>query len=181
MESELKDLNSKPPHKPKSSVHVHEEGSTKDDRPLLNPESIPVPSESIEELEKKFAAYVRRDAYGTMGRGELPMKEKVLLGLALVTVVPIRVVVGMSILVFYYLICRIFTLFSAPNREDDQGQEDYAHMGGWKRTVIVQCGRFLSRAMLFASGFYWISETYRIPNTESKSSSEVLIIIYTCV
>lgn len=172
MESELKDLYSKP-SKPKSAEPIHEEGFTKDDRPLLKADTFPVPSESIEELEKKFAAYVRRDAYGTMGCGELPLKEKVLLGLALVTLVPIRVVVGMTILVFYYLICRILTLFSAPNREDDQGQEDYAHMGGWRRAVIVQCGRSLSRAMLFVLGFYWIGETYRVPHTESKSRTEV--------
>ncbi|XP_048330949.1 lysophospholipid acyltransferase LPEAT1 isoform X2 [Ziziphus jujuba] len=171
MESELKDLNSKPA-KPQSVEPIHEEGSTKDDRPLLKSDSFPTPSESIEELEKKFAAYVRRDAYGTMGCGELPTKEKVLLGLALITLVPIRVVVGMTILLFYYLICRIFTLFSTPNREDDQDQEDYAHMGGWRRAVIVQCGRSLSRVMLFVLGFYWISETHRVPHTESKSRTE---------
>lgn len=178
MESELKDLNSRPPE-PKSPAHVHhdEEGSTKDDRPLLKPDPAPAPSESIDELEKKFAAYVRRDAYGVMGRGELPLKEKVLLGLALVTLVPIRLVVATTILVFYYLICRVFTLFSAPNREDDQGQEDYAHMVGWKRAVIVRCGRSLSRVMLFVLGFYWISETYRISNPESNLTAEVLLII----
>lgn len=176
MESELKDLNSRPPE-PKSPPHDYEEGSTKDDRPLLKPDPAPAPAESIDELEKKFAAYVRRDAYGVMGRGELPLKEKVLLGLALVTLVPIRVVVAMTIMVFYYLICRIFTLFSAPNREDDQGQEDYAHMGGWKRAVIVQCGRSLSRVMLFVLGFYWIGETYRIPNAESDLTAEVLITL----
>ncbi|WOL10297.1 hypothetical protein Cni_G19052 [Canna indica] len=44
---------------------------------------------SSTELEKKFAPYVRRDAYGAMGRGELPAMEKVLLGLAILTLVPI--------------------------------------------------------------------------------------------
>ncbi|KAK3231556.1 hypothetical protein Dsin_003437 [Dipteronia sinensis] len=71
-----------------------DDASSNDDRPLLKPES----TESIQELEKKYAAYV---VYGVMGRCELPLKEKLLLGLALVTLVPIRVVLAM-----YYLICR---------------------------------------------------------------------------
>ncbi|KAL3514608.1 hypothetical protein ACH5RR_027325 [Cinchona calisaya] len=91
-----------------------------------------------------------------MGRGELPWTEKHLLGLGLLTLVPLRVVFGTTVLVLYYLICRICTAFSAPNREDEQ--KDYAHMGGWRRPVIVQSGRFLSRAMLFIFGFYWIFE-----------------------
>ncbi|KAL5780449.1 hypothetical protein ACOSQ2_011186 [Xanthoceras sorbifolium] len=166
MESEMKDLNSTPattqPPPPPPSL---DDSSTKDDRPLLKPDS----TESIQELEKKCAAYVRNDVYGVMGSGELPLKEKLLLGLALVTLVPIRVVLVMSILILYYLICRICTLFSVPNGED--GQEDYAHMVGWRRTVIVQSGRFLSRCILFVVGFYWISESYRIPNAQDKSSS----------
>jgi lysophosphatidylcholine acyltransferase/lyso-PAF acetyltransferase len=63
--------------------------------------------------------------------------------------------------VCYYVICRVCTLFSTPNREDEQ--EDYAHMGGWRRNVIVWCGKALSRVMLFVFGFYWI--------TDSSSSS----------
>jgi len=152
MESELKDLNSKPPN-------------GRDDRPLLKSESI-VSSDSIAEMEKKFAAYVRRDVYGTMGRGELPAKEKLLLGFALVTLLPMRVLLAVTVLLFYYLICRICTLFYAPNREDEQ--EDYAHMSGWRRAVIVSCGRFLSRVMLFIFGFYWIPE--------SNSASQVILI-----
>ncbi|KAF5202337.1 Lysophospholipid acyltransferase [Thalictrum thalictroides] len=154
-----------------------EEGSIKDDRPLLKSSdnsssekptstteasSIPpthpsITAENIRELEKKFAAYVRKDVYGTMGRGELPLIEKFLLGIAFVTIVPIRVIVGFVLLVLYYLICRLLTLRIIPNQED--GQEDYAHMIGWRRVVIVQCGRFLSRAMLFNFGFYWINES----------------------
>ncbi|XP_042397922.1 lysophospholipid acyltransferase LPEAT1-like isoform X1 [Zingiber officinale] len=136
------------------------------DQPLLKPDSSPtaalasaaVPISS-EELDRKYAPYVRRDAYGTMGREKLPLTEKILLGIAAVTLVPIRVVAGVLILVFYYLICRICTLFSPPSREN--GQEDYAHMTGWRREVIVRCGRFASRAMLFAFGFYWIKESRR--------------------
>ncbi|KAJ7958060.1 Lysophospholipid acyltransferase [Quillaja saponaria] len=172
MESELKDLNSKPPQsKPAAAEIIHEEASTNDNLPLLKSDSTtPISSESIQELEKKYAAYVRSDVYGTMGRGELPIKEKVLLGLSLVTLVPIRVAAALTILILYYLICRICTLFSAPNREEDQ--EDYAHMGGWRRAVIVRCGRALSRALLFVLGFYWISETYRNSNTDDKSGTE---------
>ncbi|KAM0967815.1 hypothetical protein ACFX2I_016197 [Malus domestica] len=128
---------------------------------------------------------MRRDVYGTMGRDGLPVKEKVLLGLALVTLVPIRVVLTTTVLVLtttvlvlYYLICRICTLFKVPNH-DEQEQEDYAHMGGWRRAVIVQCGRALSRVMLVVFGFYWISETHRIssdsdpkPAAQGKDGAE---------
>lgn len=171
MESELKDLNSKPASK-------HDDGSSaKDDRPLLKPDpASSVSTEELQELEKKCAAYVRSDAYGTMGRGQLTVQEKLLLGVALVTLVPIRVVVGMTLLLFYYLICRICTLFSSPNRDEEQ--EDYAHIHGWRRAVIVQCGRSLSRVMLFVLGFYWINETYRIPDAadESKPAAEVITL-----
>lgn len=160
MESELQDLNPKPPKQP---------DPVQDDRPLLN--SVPVSSGTIDsdELEKKFAAFVRRDAYGTFGRGELPTKEKVLLGVALVTLVPVRVVAATTILLLYYLICRVCTLCSVPNREDEQ--EDYAHMVGWRRIVIVQCGRALSRLMLFVLGFYWITKSYRIPHTHENPTT----------
>ncbi|KAJ0979887.1 hypothetical protein J5N97_015361 [Dioscorea zingiberensis] len=131
--------------------------------PLLRSESTAgagSPEESVEEVERRYAPFVRRDAYLTMGRGPIPTVEKVLLGLALVTLVPIRLVVGILILVSYYLVCRFCTLFSDPNREEEE-QEDYAHMGRWRREVVVQCGRLLSRAMLFNLGFYWISESRR--------------------
>ncbi|XP_047336290.1 lysophospholipid acyltransferase LPEAT1-like isoform X2 [Impatiens glandulifera] len=134
-----------------------------DDRPLLKPDRnqestnpAPPPSETIEELEKKFPAYVRNDVYGTMGLGELPLTEKVLVGVALVTLLPLRVLAATLMLIVYYVICRICTMFSAPNRADEQ--EDYAHMGGWRRAVVIRSGKFLSRAILFSMGFYWIKE-----------------------
>ncbi|KAK9165593.1 hypothetical protein Scep_000784 [Stephania cephalantha] len=164
MESELKDLAPKD-QKPEPPL----DGSEKDERPLLKSDSMT--AEDLAELEKKFAAYVRSDVYGRMGRGELPLVEKFLLGFAFVTVLPVRVVVGIAILVLYYLICRFCTLFSAPNRDGDD-QEDYAHMGGWRRAVIVVCGKFLSRAMLFTLGFYWISVEHRSPYGEEGSESE---------
>ncbi|KAK3425403.1 hypothetical protein EUGRSUZ_A00496 [Eucalyptus grandis] len=158
METELKDLSpatQPPPPAP----------ADKDDRPLLKPEpdaeASAITPENLAELEKRFAAYVRRDAYGSMGRGELPLREKVLLGVAMATLVPVRVVAALAILVAYYLICRGCTLLKKPNREEEGEQEDYAHMGGWRRKVIVACGRVLSRAMLFVMGFYWINETSR--------------------
>ncbi|CAL5205932.1 unnamed protein product [Lathyrus oleraceus] len=155
MESKLQDVNSKPPKQP-DPVH--------DDGPLLKP--ITIFASDTEELERKFAAYVRRDVYGTMGRGELPTKEKVLLGVALVTLVPMRVVAAMALLLLYYLICRVCTLCSVPNREDEQ--EDYAHLVGWRRIVIVQCGKALARLMLFILGFYWITHSCRVENPTSS-------------
>ncbi|CAK9178548.1 unnamed protein product [Ilex paraguariensis] len=176
MESELKDLT------PKSSEPFpsDDDGSTKGDRPLLKPDSTTaaataansntISQPNLEELEKKYAAYVRNDVYGVMGRGELPWMEKVLLGMALVTIVPLRVMAATTILVAYYLVCKVCTVCLVPNREDEQ--EDYAHMGGWRREVIVQVGRFLSRAMLFVLGFYWIDESYRNPFVDEKSNAE---------
>lgn len=79
-----------------------------------------------------------------------------LLSIALVTLLPLRVALATTTVVVYYLICRVCTLFMAPNCEDEQ--EDFAHMGGWRRSVLYWSGRVLSRVMLFAFGFYWIPE-----------------------
>ncbi|XP_022769801.1 lysophospholipid acyltransferase LPEAT1-like isoform X2 [Durio zibethinus] len=169
MESELKDLNSKP-SKSQQPDPTHDDVSTKDDSPLLKSDSSS--ADDILELEKKFAAYARNDVYGTMGRGKLPLKEKLVLGIALVTLLPLRIVLGITLVVVYYLICRICTLFSAPNQEEEQ-QEDYAHLGGWRRAVIVRSGRFLSRSLLFLVGFYWINDTHKdSANTQENSSTE---------
>ncbi|KAK4276607.1 hypothetical protein QN277_014737 [Acacia crassicarpa] len=173
METELKDLNSNPLEVDSSANpnHVHDEASTKDDRPLLKSDPTShVSSAHLKDLEKKFAAFVRYDSYGIMGRGELPTREKVLLGLALVTLVPIRLVLCFTLLFTYYLICRICTLFSAPNRDEEQ--EDYAHMDGLRRTLIVQSGKTMSRIILFVLGFYWISETSQFQNTDDKPATE---------
>jgi len=129
--------------------------------------SATVSSEALKEMEAKYAAFLRHDIYGTMGRGPLPLKEKALLLFGLIILLPIRMVSGFIILLTYYLICRLCTLFSAPNREDDQ--EDYAHMSGVRRTIIVLSGRFLSRALFFTLGFYWITETRRIPDPATQS------------
>ncbi|XP_047954973.1 lysophospholipid acyltransferase LPEAT1-like isoform X4 [Salvia hispanica] len=155
MESELKVLT-----RQSTNQRPEPELEQRDDRPLLKPE----PGQS------KCAAYVRRDVYGTMGRGKLSWAERLWLVPRLVILVPIRVVVGMTILVSYYVICRVCTVFRAPNREDGEEQEDYAHLRGWRRTVILRTGRFLSRAVLFVFGFYWISETRGENERELKSS-----------
>jgi lysophosphatidylcholine acyltransferase/lyso-PAF acetyltransferase len=183
MDTELKSMNPDPPKPEQPDPASRDDGSnSKDDRPLLKSDSNRISSttgESIEELEKKFAAYVRNDVYGPMGRGELPLVEKVLLGIAVVTLVPIRFVLALIILVVYYIICRVCTLFSAPNRDEEEEQEDFAHMGGWRRAVIVWCGRFLSRMLLFVIGFYWISVSYRdieLPD-QNKSSSQVFLLL----
>ncbi|CAL1396285.1 unnamed protein product [Linum trigynum] len=192
METELHDVKPVPPKghvispdSPSSASPV-DDASQKDDRPLLKSDSCSssstangrISAESLEELNKKFAAFARHDVYGPLGRGELPLVVKLLLGVACVTLLPLRVVLATLILFFYYLVCRICTLFSAPNRDEAaEEQEDFAHMRGWRRTVVVSCGRFLSRIMLFVFGFYWISESFRDLEQEQappqgKSSSQ---------
>lgn len=155
--------------------------ATKDDRRLL-PKSDAVNGsaqaeiqdspESLEELEKKYAPYVRRDSYGVMGRGELPWTEKALLAFALVVLVPLRVAAATTCVVVCYLACRICTAF----REDEQ--EDYAHLSGWRRSVIMRAGKFCSRGVLFAFGFYRIHETHRKNGIHSNLNSKVLHCFY---
>lgn len=148
-------------------------------------------SDTLEEMESKYAAYVRNDTYGPMGKGDIPISEKALLVLGLLIMVPIKVVLILAILITYYLICRICTLFRSPyqyqgeekevdnsayplrkeNEENnshtkefqmwDKSQENYAHMTGLRRSIIVHSGRFLSRAVLFVLGFYCIKVTHR--------------------
>ncbi|KAK9756328.1 hypothetical protein RND81_01G089300 [Saponaria officinalis] len=177
MDTELKDLNPNPKNNQRQAEQITDEGNRpllkhdaqhSDDHrnnPNLPPPSKPTTAAELEEMEKKFAAYVRNDVYGPMGLGEVPLSEKLLLVVAMLTLVPLRLIIGITILVLYYLICKICTLFSTPNRsEEGEGhhqQEDYAHLGGWRRVVIVMSGRFLSRALLFTFGFYWIPETNR--------------------
>ncbi|KAL8523909.1 hypothetical protein ACS0TY_013754 [Phlomoides rotata] len=166
------------------SRHSIDQQGEPDDRPLLKPEpeldsktlepqaKILESSQSIEEMEKKYAAYVRHDVYGKMGRGKLSLTQKFLLVPGLVVLVPIRVVAGVTILVSYYVICRVCTAFLPPNREREQ--EDYAHMGGWRRSVIVRTGRFLSRALLFVFGFFRIAETRSSSNEEGQLNNETV-------
>ncbi|PKI37431.1 hypothetical protein CRG98_042179 [Punica granatum] len=87
----------------------------------------------------------------------------------LVTVFPLRLVVCAIILLFYYLVCKVCTLFQAPNE-----QENYANLRGWRRTVIVNVGKFLSRVFLFLLGFYWIKVIDLPADATANSSDEVL-------
>ncbi|XP_019174960.1 PREDICTED: lysophospholipid acyltransferase LPEAT1-like [Ipomoea nil] len=111
----------------------------------------------LEELEKKYGPYVRRDCYGVMGRGELPWTEKVLLAVALVVLLPLRVAAATTFVVICNLWCRIATAFWSPSGEED----DYAHLSGWRREIIMRAAKFAGRALLFSFGFYRIHETHR--------------------
>ncbi|KAI8016730.1 Lysophospholipid acyltransferase LPEAT1 [Camellia lanceoleosa] len=105
MESELEDLNSNSNHHHhhhhQQSTNPIDEGLSNDNHPLLKPgESIPLSSPpistvNIEELGKKFIAFVRNDVYGTMDRGELPWTKKVLLRIAFLSLILIRVILVM--------------------------------------------------------------------------------------
>ncbi|KAI4320999.1 hypothetical protein MLD38_034423 [Melastoma candidum] len=110
-------------------------------------------------LDRHFPPFVRRDVYGTLGRGDLPLPEVVLLTIAAATLLPLRLIIGTSIAVFYYFLCRVCTHGVEPRRvvgSEGSVQEDYSNLRGWRRTVMVEVGRFLSRVMLFLLGFYWI-------------------------
>lgn len=124
------------------------------------------------DFERRFAPFVRRDVYGRFGSEDLPWKEKFLMTFALVTLVPVRSTAAFSLLVFYYFVCRVCTLFQVPNRDGTE-QEDYAHMRGWRRTVIVNSGKLLARIFLFLLGFYRINEINLQPQFRGISSDEV--------
>ncbi|KAK8457992.1 hypothetical protein SEVIR_3G281700v4 [Setaria viridis] len=122
--------------------------------------------ESIEELDRRYAPYARRDAYGPMGLGPVGAAEAFRLAFAAVVLVPLRVVAGMLVVVVYYLVCRVCTLRVEEEREGGEG-DGYARLEGWRREGVVWCGRALARAMLFVFGFYWIREyDCRFPDAE---------------
>lgn len=125
-----------------------------------------------ESLDNKYAPFARHDMYGIMGRGTLPWSQKILFLVSLMILLPLRVVFGTLVVCVYYLICKCCTLFLAPKKESEQ--EDYGHMGGWRRKVVFWFGRVLSRLLLFVFGFYWIKETIRNPPVnDSESDNEV--------
>ncbi|TVU18957.1 hypothetical protein EJB05_35080 [Eragrostis curvula] len=132
-------------------------------RPLLSPPS-PSPSaaaparESIEELDRRYAPYARRDAYGPMGLGPIGAAEAARLAFAAAVLVPLRVVAGVLVLAAYYLVCRVCTLRVEEERDGGGEGDGYARLEGWRREVVVRCGRALARAMMFVFGFYWIRE-----------------------
>jgi hypothetical protein len=57
-----------------------------------------------------------------------------------------------------------------------EGQKNYAHLTGLRRSIIVYTGRFFSRAILFVLGFYWITVT-RV-ETEQPKGLKVQIAFY---
>ncbi|KAH7373957.1 hypothetical protein KP509_17G080900 [Ceratopteris richardii] len=143
----------------------------------------------LNEMETKFAAYVRHDRYGTMGTGDISVQEKAVLVFALLVLVPIKIVLLFLIVFTYYLICKLCTMgrshsqnVSKEANDDSSGarlnggytkssdhavpdvsvsspiqDETYADLGGLRRKIVVYAGRFLSRAILFVLGFFWIS------------------------
>ncbi|CAL4950233.1 unnamed protein product [Urochloa decumbens] len=132
-------------------------------RPLLSDAGEP---SSAEELDARYAPYARRDAYGVMGRGPLAPTEAARLALAAAVLVPLRFVAGMLVLLLYYLVCRVCTLFA----DADEGRP---RLAGWRRKAVLRSGCALSRAMLFVFGFYWIRETdKRLPNAEDVNQNQ---------
>ncbi|KAJ4802091.1 Lysophosphatidylcholine acyltransferase 1 [Rhynchospora pubera] len=134
----------------------------KDERSLLKSSSSSAsyaPETLLDELDKKYAPYARKDAFGPMGRGPVPFSQRVLVALAALTLLPLRFISGVLILFLYFLICRLctLTLFSNHQNVNEQQQEDHLlRMTGWRRHAVVQAGRLCARAMLFVFGFYWI-------------------------
>ncbi|KAM0864550.1 hypothetical protein ACQ4PT_043839 [Festuca glaucescens] len=136
-------------------------------KPLLSPPSAPAAStaapaaqESPEELDRRYAPYARRDAYGPMGRGPLGAVETARLAVAAVLLLPLRVLAAVLVLLAYYVVCRVCTLGVEEEREGGEG-DGYARLQGWRRDAVVRCGRALARAMLFVFGFYRIREHHR--------------------
>lgn len=143
-----------PRSRPDASAAVH---------PLLSDDGSTAAGETAEELDARYAPYARRDAYGTMGRGPLPAAQAARLALAAAVLLPLRFVAGMLVLLLYYLVCRVCTLFV----DADEGRP---RLAGWRRKAVLRAGCALSRAMLFVFGFYWIRETHRrLPNAEVSS------------
>ena len=156
--------------------------------------------EILQEMETKYAAYVRKDTYGTMGKGDLSVREKAVLVVALLVFVPVKIILIFAILVAYYIICRVCTMFKSPqdmgidekdniltrnvsNEENDSSgnqsflhmnQGNYANLIGLRKSIIVHSGRFFSRCLLFIVGFYWIKSTRRDLQSNRKAS-EVII------
>lgn len=105
----------------------------------------------LTELERRYAPFIRRDVYSR--GGDIPFSEIASLAIALFTLVPIRLTIGVWLIAVYYIVCRFCTLL---------WDLDRCILVGWRREVVVRVGRFLSRVMLFVLGFYWIDEYYPI-------------------
>ena len=151
---------------------VEEEAAAK---PLISPP--PASTESLEELDRRYAPYARRDAYGPMGRGPLGAVEVARLTVAAAVLLPLRVVAAVLVLLAYYLVCRVCTLGVEEEREGGQG-EGYARLQGWRRDTVVRCGRKLARAMLFVFGFYWIRvDDRRFADAEVQTATDSTTVV----
>uniref|UniRef100_A0A0E0DQF3 Phospholipid/glycerol acyltransferase domain-containing protein n=1 Tax=Oryza meridionalis TaxID=40149 RepID=A0A0E0DQF3_9ORYZ len=140
--------------------------------------------EGVEELEldRRYAPYARRDAYGAMGRGPLGGAGAARLAVGAAVLFPLRLAVGVLVLVAYYLVCRVCTLRVEEEEEREGGGggaagegegKGYARLEGWRREGVVRCGRALARAMLFVFGFYWIREyDCRFPYAEDEHQEQ---------
>uniref|UniRef100_A0A0D9ZXZ4 Phospholipid/glycerol acyltransferase domain-containing protein n=1 Tax=Oryza glumipatula TaxID=40148 RepID=A0A0D9ZXZ4_9ORYZ len=155
-------------------------------KPLLSsPSTYPSAGteEGVEELEldRRYAPYARRDAYGAMGRGPLGAAGAARLAVGAAVLFPLRLAAGVLVLVAYYLVCRVCTLrVEEEEREGGGGGaagevegDGYARLEGWRREGVVRCGRALARAMLFVFGFYWIREyDCRFPDAEDEHQEQ---------
>lgn len=158
-----------------SSIRAEEEIAAKPLLPAPYPSpsaasttTAPMAEESLEELDRRYAPYARRDAYGPMGRGPVGAVEAARLAVAAAVLLPLRFVAGLLVLLAYYLVCRVCTLWVEEERDGGEG-EGYARLNGWRREGVVRCGRALSRAMMFVFGFYWINVyDRRFPNAEDE-------------
>lgn len=136
-----------------------DDGSPSCDQSAVNPpEKVEdITPELIRKMEDSYAAYVRTDVYGRRGKGHLPLKNKLSLCVALVTIVPFRLIfIALVMLMYcnYFFICKICTLYRKEGQEE--GEENYGHLIGVRKKVITVMGRWLARALLFGMGFYHI-------------------------
>jgi len=152
-------------HNGRSEEIQQESTSSKAAAAASSSEAVEVAAQTVNEMEVKYAAYMRHDIYGNWGMNSVPVLEKVKLLLALLTLCPIRFCLLLFFLVVFYLICKVCTL-RVVAASNDEGQESFAHMTGARRAIVVRSGRFLARVMLFVFGFYNIHVDHRTPDRQ---------------
>lgn len=127
--------------------------------------STKIEDQALTKQERNYAPFIRWDVYS---QGEIPFSEIALLAIALFTLVPIKLTIGVWLIAVYYTVCWFCTLY---------WDLDRYFLVSWRREVVVRVGRFLSRVMLFVLGFYWINEYYPILE-EIKVRSWYLALVY---
>ncbi|GAQ85809.1 acyltransferase [Klebsormidium nitens] len=118
----------------------------------------PTPAQ-IAVLEKQYPAFARTDIYGPMGAGPLSIVDTLRLWLGGLILFPLRLLVVVIIVFIYYLICRI-TLLRLHSFKRNSGPAAESATG-LRRTIIVESGKRLARAVLFVIGFYHIKKVKR--------------------